>query len=301
MYFPTRASNYGEFPQGYMGVPGLLTLSKIISKIRRKFFSTGLDRRFLLVNYHKVCSALIWKIFEPMAIRIGWNIKNIKGIADSLPNNVDVVQLMHGIIGLDFPINEYRTVRFVRDPRDVIVSGFLYHRRCTEEWCNIEPSGYSDLSYPKVPWPLQHLSENEKRDWVDYQGGRSYQQNLLQLNQKDGLIFEMNGYARITINSMLEWEDDSDTLTVRLEDFSRDFEGTLASMFKWIGLEGDVSKREIEFAKAHDISRMSDEQIMADSHISSADITKWGKYFDDDIERTYRGLFGDAHKILGYE
>lgn len=284
-----------------MGVPGLWTLRRISSKVRRKLFSTGLDRKVLLVNYHKVGSALIWKIFEPMAIRIGWSIENIHGVVDSSPIDVDVVQLMHGIVGLDFPVNEYRTVRFVRDPRDVIVSGFLYHRRCSEEWCNNAPSGYSDLSYPKVPWPLQHLSENERRDWVDYLGGRTYQQNLLQLEQKDGLIFEMNGYARITINSMLEWEDDSDTLTVRLEDFSRDFEGTLASIFKWIGLGEDVSKREIELAKVHDISRMSDEQIEADSHISSADITKWRNYFDDDVERAYRDLFGDAHKTLGYE
>ncbi len=284
-----------------MGVPGLWTLRRISSKVRRKLFSTGLDRKILLVNYHKVGSALIWKIFEPMAIRIGWSIENIHGIVDPPPIDVDEVQSMHGLIGPDFPINEYRTVRFVRDPRDVIVSGFLYHRRCSEEWCNNEPSGYSDLSYPKVPWPLRHLSEDVRRDWVDYLGGISYQQNLLQLEQKDALIFEMNGYARITINSMLEWVDDSDTLTVRLEDFSRDFEGTLASIFEWIGLEEDVSKREIALAKVHDISRMSDEQIEADSHISSADITKWRKYFDDDVERAYRGLFGDAHKTLGYE
>lgn len=284
-----------------MGVPGLWTLRKISSKARRKLFSTGLDRKVLLVNHHKVGSALVWKIFEPMSIRAGWNIENIHGILNMPPVDMDVVQLMHGIVGPDFPITEYRTVRFVRDPRDVIVSGFLYHRRCSEEWCNFTPSGYSDLSYPKVPWPLQHLSESERRGWVDYLEDMSYQQNLLQLGQKEGLIFEMNGYARITINSMLEWEDNPDTLTVRLEDFSRDFEGTLASILKWIGLEEDLSKREIELAKVHDISRMSEQQIEADSHISSADITKWGKYFDDDVERAYRGLFGDAHKILGYE
>ena len=142
-----------------MGVPGLWTLRRISSKARRRLFSTGLNRKVLLVNYHKVGSALIWKIFEPMAIRIGWSIENIHGIVDSPPIDVDVVQLMHGIVGLDFPVDEYRTVRFVRDPRDVIVSGFLYHRRCSEEWCNNAPLGYSKEGIGLTTWEVERTSK----------------------------------------------------------------------------------------------------------------------------------------------
>ena len=297
--FP-RVTNYKGISRRYVNIPGMWTLRKILAKFRRKVFSTGLNRKVLLVNHHKVGSALIWNIFEPMAIRIGWIIKNVHGIAETPPRDADVIQLMHGIVSSEFPVDEYRAVRFIRDPRDVIVSGYLYHKRCDEEWCTNPPTNYSDLLYPKVPWPLQHLSQDERENWVDFLNGKSYQQNLIDMEEKEGLVFEMNGYARITIESMLDWVDEPGTLTVRLEDFASDFESTLTKILDWIGLEEETIQREVELAKVHDISSMSDEDIRVNRHISSREITKWDSYFNEELENIYHDLFGEVHKKLGY-
>ena len=277
------------------------TLRKMGARIRRRIFSTRPEEKILLINHHKVGSALIWKIFEPMCLRIGWTIGNIHGIAERAPPNIDVVQLMHGIVGDEFPTREFRAVRFVRDPRDVIVSGFLYHKRCSEKWCINEPAGYSSMTYPHVPWPLQHLGDVEKREWVDLLGESSYQQNLLGMSQNEGLIFEMKGYARITIESMCSWEDSEQILNVRIEDLAIDFENKVIEIMKWVGLDERFIERELDYAKEHDISRMTKEEISADSHISSPDVTKWRRYFDDEVLQKYNELFGEAHTTLGYE
>ena len=86
------------------------------------------ERKLVLINHHKVGSALVWKIFEPLCLRQDWNIEQIHGIAESMPRNADVIQLMHGIATSDFIDSDFRGIRFIRDPRDVIVSGFLYHK-----------------------------------------------------------------------------------------------------------------------------------------------------------------------------
>ena len=297
----SRVTNYEGISRRYVGIPGSWTLRKFVARIRRNLSPTGLQRKILLVNHHKVGSALTWKIFEPLSLRMAWNIRNIHGIAELPPRETDVIQLMHGIVSSEFPVSEFRTVRFIRDPRDVIVSGFLYHKRCSEEWCTNLPSGYSDLLYPKVPWPLQHLPQDERKKWVDLLDGRSYQQNLLESGQEDGLIFEMKGYAKITIESMINWIEEPGILTVRLEDFASDFESTISEIFDWIGLEEGIKQREIDLAKVHDISRMSDEQIRSDSHISGPEITKWKSYFNEELELIYCDLFGEAHKKLGYQ
>ena len=86
------------------------TLRKMGARIRRRIFSTRPEEKILLINHHKVGSALIWKIFEPMCLRVGWTIGNIHGIAERAPPNIDVVQLMHGIVGDEFQTREYRGV-----------------------------------------------------------------------------------------------------------------------------------------------------------------------------------------------
>ena len=284
-----------------MDIPGVWTLKKLIGRIRRKLFSAGPEKKILLINHHKVGSALIWKIFVPMSLRTGCTIQKIHGIANDVPANADIVQLMHGIVGDNFPTENFRGVRFVRDPRDVIVSGFLYHKRCAEEWCTNIPSSYTDLAYPQVPWPIQHLEEVEKRKWIDLLDGRSYQENLLGRSQNQGLIFEMNGYARITIESMCAWLESEDILIVRIEDLATNFDKTIAEIMEWVGLDRDSVQKEIDYAKKHDISRMTKEEISANSHISSPKLTKWRSYFDDEVLHNYHEMFGDAHAALGYE
>jgi len=255
----------------------------------------------VLINHHKVGSALVWKIFEPLCLRQNWVIKQIHGIAESIPPNADVVQLMHGVTTADFIKSDFRGIRFIRDPRDVIVSGFLYHKRCEEKWCTNDFFETGDLVHPLVPWPIQHLEESQKRNWVGRLGGKSYQRNLLERDDSQGLIFEMGGYARITIDSMLAWKDDPRILCIRIEDLAADFDGTVTSMLGWVGIEGGQATRELGLAQKHDISRMSVEEISSNNHISSSKITKWKRYFDDDVLSKYNELFGVAHSELGYD
>tara|TARA_Y100001970_G_scaffold166799_2_gene204221 strand:- start:762 stop:1553 length:792 start_codon:yes stop_codon:yes gene_type:complete len=258
------------------------------------------ERKLVLINHHKVGSALVWKIFEPLCLRQNWNIEQIHGIAESMPQNADVIQLMHGIATSDFIGSDFRGIRFIRDPRDVIVSGFLYHKRCDEKWCKNNLFETENLMHPRVPWPIQHLEE-EKIMWIERLGGKSYQRNLLGMDDTDGLIFEMRGYAKITIESMLRWKDDPRILCVRIEDLATDFDGVVRSMLEWAGIEGEEALRELRLAQKHDISRMSAGEISSDRHISSPKITKWKSYFDDDVLAEYNELFGGAHSELGYD
>ena len=72
----------------------------------------------------------------------------------------------------------YRASHLIRDPRDVVVSGYHYHRRTDETWVH-EPS--------------------------DRYGGLSYQAFLLGVDEHDGLMAEIDRCARSSVAEMDAW------------------------------------------------------------------------------------------------
>ena len=56
---------------------------------------------------------------------------------------------------LDFPqLGRFRISRFIRDPRDLVVSGYFYHRRGAENWTTMKSPTDDDWYFVQ----LGHLS-----------------------------------------------------------------------------------------------------------------------------------------------
>ena len=77
-------------------------------------------------------------------------------------------------------LGEFRISRFVRDPRDLVVSGYFYHRRGAEPWVNIAPPTNEDWYFANGVIP----------QGLEARGG-SFAQYLQVLPEEEGLLAEL--------------------------------------------------------------------------------------------------------------
>lgn len=272
-----------------------------------RVYGTGLARTrdvpILLCGHHKVGTNLLLKVVKSLAAEFDWSFRVVAGRVETPPTDADVVVLLHSLVNLDSITMPYTGAHFIRDPRDVIVSGYLYHRRCTEPWCTNElvyPS--RPIRFPKVPFLLEHRPEAWKEQYLNSLGGKSYQENLRGLNQRDGLLFEMHNYGRWTIEGMLDWDYSRPGIVeVRFETLMSEFDATFKSLFEHFGLSGEEISKALEIAAKEDLSRMTEEEIQEIEHVSSSQTTRWREFFEDVHKETFKQLFGDALVRLGYE
>jgi hypothetical protein len=255
-----------------------------------------------LFCYHKVGTILLAKVFRELCQQFGWRFKTVIGKAKEVPTDADIVLFMHSLVDLGAVKHGYLGAHFTRDPRDVIVSGYLYHKRCSEDWCvNESPDATEPILFPNVPWSQQHRPESWKAAYIESLNNISYQQNLLDRDQGEGIHFEMHNYAAWTIDSMLDWDyANPRVLEVQFEALMGEFDTTFAQMFEFFGFSDIQIKHGLRIAKKEDLGRKSDRQLRANKHISSRQTTKWQRYFETSHKEAFEKRFEGALAKLGY-
>lgn len=138
--------------------------------VRNSPFGPGDPSLILHCAYHKAGTVWFRKIFDDLAKRYGLRLEQgIRG--KSIDPESDIALYPHS---WDFNreilnARSFRGTHMVRDPRDLVVSSYIYHLRTDEAWA---------------------LRPNKK--W----GGVSYQQYLNSLNSYDGLMTEIERWSK---------------------------------------------------------------------------------------------------------
>ena len=174
----------------------------------------------------------------------------------------------------DLGARVYRGSHLIRDPRDVVISGYHYHRRTDEAWV---------------------------REPKDRFGGLSYQAFLNTVDEHDGLMAEIERSARSSIAEMAGWSySTSEILELRYEDAIRDEVGTFTRLFRFYGFTDDGVGQGLKIVEQ--FSRGHGRQAGgADPHVRSGDPGEWRRHFDADHIARFKELTGDLVVRLGYE
>ncbi|NGM20512.1 hypothetical protein G3576_10840 [Roseomonas stagni] len=257
--------------------------------------------RFIFCN-HKVGTKLSTQLATLVAPLLGWKRKGVRGLVHRVEPGADLVVFAHSLIGFDLAAMPHRGIRLVRDPRDVWLSGYLYHRHCREAWCLASPpdNPVEPILFPLVPYSQQHRPEAWKRDYLAALGGRSYQDNLLALDREAGLAFEETRYAAWTLEAMADWRPAPGTIDIRMEDIAADFDGTMARMFRHLGVPDAMIGPCVEASRAADVARMDDAQLAANPHIHGRQLSKWRSMLTAAEVARFEARHGDAIRSLGY-
>jgi hypothetical protein len=105
--------------------------------------------------YHKVGTALCANITRKIAACFGWQADYLLGPIKGVDPSKQIVTFAHPYIEFDLSTIPHKGVRLIRDPRDVWLSGYLYHQHCRERWCINEDFDLTPpILPPRVPFGL---------------------------------------------------------------------------------------------------------------------------------------------------
>lgn len=147
----------------------------------------GQDRVLFVATHHKAMTTYFHAVLKALALALNIPFERVANanlpkpgtqMFLSMQSKQDLAQ-----------IGPYRGVHIMRDPRDMIVSGYHYHKWTYETW-------------------VHRLDEN----------GESYQQKLNRLDRREGLFLEIDHFIFFYRDVLTAWNlDDPDLLEVSYE------------------------------------------------------------------------------------
>lgn len=186
------------------------------------------------------------------------------------------------IIDLD-RFDDVLVTRMIRDPRDLIVSAYYYHRRAGEPWCNIIDPTDEDLSVVAgaVPTLLPP--------------GKSVSQYLQEVSLEEGLAFEFE-FRRHHFQTMLDWPDDPRVRVFRYEDVIGDEVSVFNEAFLHFRLSPAERLRGLYYARKFRAAR----RLTRTAHIRNPAPGQWRALFSPGLKKQFDALYGPLVDKLGY-
>ena len=242
-------------------------------------------------SHHKVGTSWMQKVLRSISAEYGLRFQVCKQ-ADLDPHT-DVFFQSHSRFDLN-QFTHFRGSHMVRDPRDVMVSGYYYHLWTNEEWANIPMSSFG----PEVRRAWEHVPFDEA-------GDLSYKGFLNSLDREAGLAMEIRRAATTVMRGFTSWDYQNPAFyELRYESMIEDETAVFEQLFRHYGFTEQAVARCVGLAEAcsfrnqakRDLGRVDNK-----SHMRSGLPGQWR----DELSEAHRVLFkelnGDALVRMGYE
>ena len=187
---------------------------------------------------------------------------------------------------------EYRGSHFVRDPRDLVVSGYHYHRWTREAWCHDPGFAWRSLtSHPYFGRYVEHVPERFPR-------GLSYQEYINTLDPERGMILELI-WRSPHFEQMCRWDfSNPRIMEVRYEDVIGNEADIFRRLLEHYGFPPSVVARGVALAERKSIKHRRKREK---SHVRSGAPKQWKKEFTPLLRMLFRESAGHLLLQLGYE
>lgn len=190
--------------------------------------------------------------------------------------------------------NKY--VIFIRNPKEVIVSGYLYHKVCKEHWTKDPGVYFYDEYLDIIPTKYKNLIGKTKK----FTTNKSYQQVLKELSQEEGLKFELKNVGDLTLSGLNDILDlnQPNVHFIDMNDYQFKFEKTFKRLFKFLELD----KNYFEQLKA----RLEIKTLLTNvnnfnksiKHITNKDLdpNRYKKYWFDELDTLINNKYPNLMK-----
>ena len=180
--------------------------------------------------------------------------------------------------------DDYRITRFIRDPRDLVVSGYFYHKRGAEHWCNIKKPSAAD-------WEMVNgtlLSELEQ--------GISFSELLNSVNLEDGLIAQIK-FRKKHFESMREWPLDNGRIKLyKYEDILGNENSIFAEIMDFYKIEESMVNDILHFVENHSAAK----NIGKNKHIRNPKPGQWKELFSENVNLYFNDNYEDILEMYDY-
>jgi hypothetical protein len=167
-----------------------------------------------------------------------------------------------------------RMTHMIRDPREMVISGYLHHKRSDEAW---------------LQQPSQEL------------GGKSYQQALNSVDQEEGLMLEIERMSRTSVKDMLNWNyTQEQCLELKFEHVRDNPEAWFSKIGEHYRLPESEALLFVSIALKHCVKH--NPEVVNHRHVTSnGRDPRWPKYLTGPVGDYYATMLGDCATQLGYD
>lgn len=233
-------------------------------------------------SYHKCLTVYVSRVARAAAVPRRY--RHFRSLIDEFYEdqaNYKIASVNNHSLDLD-RLGDFRISRFVRDPRDLIVSGYFYHLRGAEAWCNIVDPSPADLAVVNGILPTA------------MQPGQSFSSVLQSLPIEDGLHAEMEFRTKHLL-ALREWPDDDRILLQRYEDIVGQEESTFDRIFDFFKLSWPHRA-----VGRHVVKRNTADRRTNDAHVRDPSPQQWRKHFTPALSEEFDVVYGDILDRYGY-
>jgi hypothetical protein len=181
-------------------------------------------------------------------------------------------------------LGEFRITRFLRDPRDLVVSGYFYHKRGAEPWTRLQSPTPDDWYFANgfIPEGLRR----SRKSFADY---------LQSLSLEEGLLAELE-FRTLHFESMARWPDEHPhILTQRYEDILGRETTAFRRVFDFYGLWAIEKRLGLWFVNRYSLDKRS-----RDTHVRNPAAGQWREHFTPRVKRAFDSRYGELTARLGY-
>lgn len=243
-------------------------------RIRSPFPQGARPRLLLHCCHHKTGTSWFNSVLTAVSDHYGLRFQNLRH--GPLEPSTDVALRHDSQVDLD-AMPELLGSHMIRDPRDVVVSGYNYHLWTTEPWAH-EPR--------------------------DAYGGRSYQEHLRALSPEEGLAAEMH-HAMPVIDEMLRWDyGDPRFVELSYEEAIADPVPVYRRVFAHYGFTPEGVETATAIADRFSFRNLTGRRLgetQERSHLRSGEPGQWREVFTPANRDLFKELAGEALIRLGYE
>ena len=224
--------------------------------------------------YHKVGTVWFGRILRDVAAeygltyQVGSNYNLIREFEEHQNANIFLDDGSHVNLG---ELPNYVGSHMIRDPRDIVISGYFYHLWTQETWANLPRAEYK---------------------------GRSYKQYLQSLSQDEGLLAEIRR-VWFWVPHMADWNYNNPRMfEIKYETIISDEEPVFRAMFEHYGFSENAVDRCCDIAAKYSIKKL---KKGTGTHIRSGRTGEWRSLFKPEHKQLFKELYPGALSRLGYE
>ncbi|MCP4389723.1 MAG: sulfotransferase domain-containing protein [Gammaproteobacteria bacterium] len=225
-------------------------------------------------SHHKAGTVWFQRVLKKLAERQGWKFQSC--LQQDLESGTHIFTQENSRVELEL-LPQYRASHIIRDPRDMVVSGYFYHLWCEEPWCLA------------------------KRDRF---GGRSYQQALNSVSREQGITMEIER-CQSTFDSMSQWDyRRPELIEVRFEEMLANQYAVFERVFAHYGLSARQVEIGLSLAEQCDFERTTGRkkgQEAEQSHLRKGVAGDWRNHFADAHVKQFKSSYPGLLAGLGYE
>ena len=253
----------------------LKTAQKSYRRLTRTPFIDKKDKKLIIhCCYHKIGTYWLARILRGISDEYGMTFQNCEQY--ELRKRTDIFLEDHSC--LDFSkLPPYVGSHMIRDPRDVVISGYFYHLWTNEDWAHIHRKEYGNLSY---------------------------QQYLNSLDQDEGILAEIKRSIN-NIREMAAWNyNNPNFIEIKYEDLITNEQAVFYQIFKKYGFNEEAIQTSLKIAEGFSFKNMAKRAVgekKKKSHLRSGKPGEWKTLFNEKHKSYFKELTRDAIVKLGYE